>query len=224
MTESLFLIPFLFSGTSFANDSDVDSFVAEVLSPASSQVEEAVPEEEPANTSSSSSSPSRRRDPATLGDFNGNKTSDTAPPSPELIDLNNEINKLDSKAAKKDGGESQGSFSSGASASGPSVSARDRKQLIMKTIADNYPELKSCYRQGLKKEAHLKEGKVVMGWNIDAQGKVAGVEIQSSQLENKEVEKCMTEQLSTWQFPRQAKLSGSKDRMTYTFQFFSERE
>ncbi|HEY8271838.1 MAG TPA: AgmX/PglI C-terminal domain-containing protein [Pseudobdellovibrionaceae bacterium] len=107
--------------------------------------------------------------------------------------------------------------------SAPPVSAKDRKAAVMKTISDNYEELKVCYQEGLKKNSEMK-GKVVLGWSMDTQGRVSGVEVLTSQLNNKQVEKCMAEHLANWHFPRQAKLRSSKDRMTYAFQFVSEKE
>ncbi|MGZ3796424.1 MAG: AgmX/PglI C-terminal domain-containing protein [Pseudobdellovibrionaceae bacterium] len=103
------------------------------------------------------------------------------------------------------------------------VSAKVRKEMVMKTIADNYGDLKVCFENGLKKSPEMK-GKVVMGWSIDNQGHVSGVEVLTSQLNNKGVEKCMADRLANWSFPRQAKLQGNKDRMTYAFQFLSEKE
>lgn len=103
------------------------------------------------------------------------------------------------------------------------VSAKDRKAMIMQTISQNYPDLKTCYHDGLRRNSDMR-GKVTMGWAMDPQGRVSGAEVQTSQLNNKQVEKCMVERLSNWRFPQQAKLQGSKDRMTYTFQFVPERD
>jgi hypothetical protein len=103
------------------------------------------------------------------------------------------------------------------------VSSKERKAMVLQTIADNYSELNTCYRDGLKKSSEMK-GKVVLGWNMDTQGRVSGVEVLTSQLNNKQVEKCMADRLSEWRFPRQAKRQGNKDRMTYAFQFVSEKE
>ncbi len=105
----------------------------------------------------------------------------------------------------------------------PGVSAKDRKAMILQTISNNYDELKSCYHEGLRYKSGMK-GKVVMGWSMDLQGRVSRAEVHASQLNDKQVEKCMVERLSNWRFPRQAKLQGSKDRMTYTFQFLPERD
>lgn len=121
-----------------------------------------------------------------------------------------EIKKLDSHSASSGGSTAP-------------VSAKERKELVMRTISQNYRDLKDCYHDGLKKSSEMK-GKVVMGWEMDTQGRVSGVEVQTSQLNNKQVEKCMADRLSGWRFPRQAKLQGSKDRMTYTFQFIPETD
>lgn len=106
-------------------------------------------------------------------------------------------------------------------ASSSRVSAKDRKALILRTISNNYSELKSCYHEGLRKNSGMK-GKVVMGWRMDPQGRVSAAEVQMSQLQSKQVEKCLVERVSNWRFPSQAKLQGSKDRMSYTFQFLPE--
>jgi hypothetical protein len=128
-------------------------------------------------------------------------------PLPEGVDLSKELEQIDQPVE---------------SASAP-VSAKDRKAMVMSTISRNYRDLKNCYNDGVKKNSEMK-GKVTMGWAMDAQGRVSGVEVLTSQLNNKQVEKCMVDRLSSWTFPRQAKLQGSKDRMNYTFQFVSEKE
>lgn len=131
-------------------------------------------------------------------------------PMPEGMDLASELDRQ--PAAVQD-----------AEISPSPVSAKDRKAMIMQTISQNYPDLKTCYHDGLRRNSDMK-GKVVMGWTMDTQGRVSGAEVQTSQLNNKQVEKCMVERLSNWRFPRQAKLQGSKDRMTYTFQFVPEKD
>jgi len=103
------------------------------------------------------------------------------------------------------------------------VSAKDRKALVMQTISRYYPELKACYQEGLRRNSSMK-GKVVVGWSMDKNGQVVGAEMQSSQLKNEGVEKCMLGRMSNWRFPPQAKLQGSSDRMTYTFQFVPEKD
>lgn len=130
-------------------------------------------------------------------------------PMPEgAVDFNAEINRSSQQES---------------SDSGPSLSAKERRALILRTIADNYRDLKACYHEGLRKKSDMK-GKVVLGWSMDNLGRVSGVEVQSSQLKNQQVEKCMTERLAGWRFPRQAKIAGSKDRMTHTFHFVPENE
>jgi len=128
-------------------------------------------------------------------------------PTPEGIDLGKELDKLDRPAES----------------AGAPVSAKDRKAMVLSTISKNYRDLKNCFNDGVKKNADMK-GKVVMGWAMDTQGRVSGAEVLTSQLNDKQVEKCMVDRLSSWTFPRQAKLQGSKDRMTYTFQFVAEND
>ncbi|WP_413287966.1 AgmX/PglI C-terminal domain-containing protein [Bdellovibrio sp. HCB337] len=131
-------------------------------------------------------------------------------PPPQGVDLGKELESLESSKSSSD-------------SSAAPVSAKERKEHILRTISDNYRDLKTCYHDGLKKKSEMK-GKVVMGWAMDAQGRVSGVEVQTSQLHNKDVEKCMVDRLSGWRFPRQAKLASSKDRMTYTFHFVPEKD
>lgn len=98
------------------------------------------------------------------------------------------------------------------------ASAKDRKNMVLQTISKNYPTLKSCYQQGLKHKSDMR-GKVVMTWDLDPRGKVTSAGIEDSQLNNKNVEECLVKRFSEWHFPSQAKIAGSKDRMTYTFHF-----
>jgi len=101
------------------------------------------------------------------------------------------------------------------------VTAKDRKDMVIKTISRNFPELKNCYKQGLKKDAKM-EGKVEMAWDLDAQGKVVAAAVDKSQLGNKEVEACLVKRFSEWYFPAQAKIKNSQGRMKYTFTFTPE--
>jgi|GEM_PF-3776900 hypothetical protein len=101
------------------------------------------------------------------------------------------------------------------------VSAKDRKDMVMKTISRNFTSLKSCYKAGLKKNGKM-EGKVVMGWDLDAEGRVVKATVDNSQLGNKEVEACMVQRFSEWDFPAAAKIKNSQGRMTYTFTFTPE--
>jgi hypothetical protein len=101
------------------------------------------------------------------------------------------------------------------------VSAKDRKDMVIRTITKNFPELKYCYKQGLKGNAKM-EGKVVMGWDLDPQGKVKAAVVDNSQLKNKSVEECMLKKFSEWTFPAQAKIQNSQGRMSYTFHFTPE--
>ncbi|MNK83415.1 hypothetical protein D3C87_1032280 [compost metagenome] len=103
------------------------------------------------------------------------------------------------------------------------ASAKDRKNMVLTTISSNYPELKGCYHQGLKKDSEMK-GKVVMTWDLDAEGKVFAADVENSQLKNKSVEECLVKKFSQWQFPKHAKIQGSTSRMTYTFHFVPENQ
>lgn len=101
------------------------------------------------------------------------------------------------------------------------ATAKDRKNMVLSTISANYPELKTCYHQGLKKDSDMK-GKVVITWDLDAEGNVFAADVENSQLKNKSVEDCLVKKFSGWQFPKHAKIQGSTSRMTYTFHFVPE--
>lgn len=101
------------------------------------------------------------------------------------------------------------------------ASAKDRKNMVLSTISTNYPDLKACYNQGLKKDSDMK-GKVVITWDLDAEGNVFAADVENSQLKNKGVEECLVKKFSNWQFPKHAKIQGSNSRMTYTFHFVPE--
>jgi hypothetical protein len=143
-----------------------------------------------------------------------------APPSPELIDIENQ---LDGKAKKKDaftGKKDAAKENSQDEGAGP-ISAKERKELIMKTISQNFDQMKDCYKKGRAKNPEM-QGKVTFSWNIDPQGKATAVEMVSSQLKDKDVEKCLSAQLGTWKFPRETKMRSAKDRMNYSFDFVPE--
>ncbi len=142
------------------------------------------------------------------------------PDSGTGVELSAELNEL-ATPAKSQGAPTKSGVSS--SSNRLSVSAKDRKEAVVKTISQNYPQLKQCYEQGLKKNSGL-QGKVVFSWGIEDDGKVSAVEIQSSEINTKDVEKCMSERLAAWRFPQDARLKSNKDRMTYTFHFISEGE
>ena len=103
------------------------------------------------------------------------------------------------------------------------ASAKDRKNMVLSTISANYSGLKGCYHQGLKKDSDMK-GKVVMTWDLDAEGKVFAADVENSQLKNKTVEECLVKTFSEWQFPKHAKIQGSTSRMTYTFHFVPDNQ
>lgn len=103
------------------------------------------------------------------------------------------------------------------------VSAKERHALVMQTISENYDQLKRCYSDGLKKKPAM-HGKVLMAWTMDKQGRVGEASVESSDLNNQVVEQCMTKSLASWHFPRSAKSGGSRDRMSYTFEFNQDKE
>ena len=145
-------------------------------------------------------------------------------PNPEIAEIADSVNEQDVQQVLDSALDQQSSRTPASveqSAPVGEVTAKERKEMVLKTISRNFPSLKSCYKAGLKKNSKM-EGKVVMAWDLDAQGNVVKAEVDNSQLGNKEVEACMVKRFSEWDFPAQAKIKNSQGRMTYTFTFTPE--
>jgi Ca-activated chloride channel family protein len=79
-------------------------------------------------------------------------------------------------------------------------------------------QMKLCYTKALKKNPGL-AGKVVVKIHIDKNGKVKKVEIVSSTIKCREMEKCMLKAIKKWQFP--APHGGGEVVINYPFIFTS---
>ncbi|WP_413585166.1 AgmX/PglI C-terminal domain-containing protein [Bdellovibrio sp. HCB274] len=77
------------------------------------------------------------------------------------------------------------------------------KEAIRRVIRAKLHEVKSCYERALNTVAKgtRLEGKVILGWEIVAQGQARNVVVKSSSLGNKQVENCIKDRLASWTFP-----------------------
>ncbi|MEK2687566.1 AgmX/PglI C-terminal domain-containing protein [Bdellovibrio sp. GT3] len=77
------------------------------------------------------------------------------------------------------------------------------KEAIRRVIRAKLHEVKSCYERALNTVAKgtRLEGKVILGWEIVAQGQARNVVVKSSSLGNKQVENCIRDRLASWTFP-----------------------
>jgi hypothetical protein len=77
------------------------------------------------------------------------------------------------------------------------------KEAIRRVIRAKLHEVKSCYERALNTKAKgtRLEGKVILGWEIVAQGQARNVKVKSSTLGDKGVENCIRDRLASWTFP-----------------------
>ncbi|WP_413558443.1 AgmX/PglI C-terminal domain-containing protein [Bdellovibrio sp. HCB209] len=77
------------------------------------------------------------------------------------------------------------------------------KEAIRRVIRAKLHEVKSCYERALNTKAKgtRLEGKVILGWEIVAQGQARNVKVKSSTLGDKQVENCIRDRLASWTFP-----------------------
>ena len=89
------------------------------------------------------------------------------------------------------------------------------KSDIQQVVSRRSAAVKYCYEQALAGKPSL-AGKVVAVWTIDLDGKVLTTKIQSSTLQDKGVESCITRAIQRWQF---AKPNGGRCIISYPFIF-----
>lgn len=95
------------------------------------------------------------------------------------------------------------------------------KEAIRRVIKAKLHEVKSCYERVLNtmpKGTKL-EGKVVIGWEILAQGKTRNVRVKSSTLGNAQVENCVKSRLANWTFPEPPVGIDAAEVEAYPFMF-----
>lgn len=77
------------------------------------------------------------------------------------------------------------------------------KEAIRRVIRSNKHELQGCYERALNtlEKGRKLEGKIVLSWEIVANGHARNVKVKSSNLGNSQVENCIRDRLASWTFP-----------------------
>lgn len=93
------------------------------------------------------------------------------------------------------------------------------KEAIRRRVRHYLSEIQGCYNRELNKleRGQKLEGKVVVSWEIIAQGAARNVRVKSSTLNNKLVEGCIRDRLASWSFPEPPK--GMTAEVSYPFYF-----
>ncbi len=73
------------------------------------------------------------------------------------------------------------------------------KEAVRRTVRENLRQVQACYEKELSKIPGL-TGKVTVGWDIIAGGRVQNAKVISSTLNNKNVENCIVRRLRAWRF------------------------
>ncbi len=100
----------------------------------------------------------------------------------------------------------------------PTADGELSPDIIKKVMADKAGAVKACYQKELQKNPDL-SGAIKVAFMIGADGKVVGVKIESSSIDNVQVENCIVDNIKSWRFP-QAK-GGGNTKVNKTFQFKS---
>ena len=94
------------------------------------------------------------------------------------------------------------------------------KEVIREVIRHNIGQVRSCYEQVLGRD-HALAGRVSVVLKIEPNGRIVATGIQSSTMDNLEVEDCVGHAVCNWQFPRP--LGGGVVIVSYPFNFTSSR-
>lgn len=72
---------------------------------------------------------------------------------------------------------------------------------ILKVVRSHMAAIQFCYEKELQRFPHL-QGKVLLAWKVELDGRVSISKIESSSLSNASAESCMARQVKAWQFPK----------------------
>ena len=75
------------------------------------------------------------------------------------------------------------------------------KEVIRRVVRRNLSQVRYCYERELMKNPRL-VGKLTIKWVVAADGTVARASVMDSQLNNPAVERCMTQKIKRWRFPK----------------------
>ncbi|MBL8910746.1 MAG: DUF2330 domain-containing protein [Archangium sp.] len=83
----------------------------------------------------------------------------------------------------------------------PTVGTGIQKEQVVRIIKSNQGQLRYCYERELQRNPSLR-GRVVLMFEIGAEGNVAASAIQSTTMNAPEVESCIAGRAKTWRFPK----------------------
>lgn len=89
------------------------------------------------------------------------------------------------------------------------------KEVIRKVVRAHIVEIRECYNEGLTRDPEL-AGKLVVGFEIAADGAVKRSEISESSLADAQVEACVAAAVRSWTFPAP---QGGAVEVAYPFAF-----
>ncbi|HRO68080.1 MAG TPA: AgmX/PglI C-terminal domain-containing protein, partial [Pseudobdellovibrionaceae bacterium] len=77
------------------------------------------------------------------------------------------------------------------------------REAVRRRVRHYLHEIRGCYNRELNKleKGERLEGKVVISWEIVAQGVARNVRVKSSTLGSPTVENCIRQRLASWSFP-----------------------
>jgi hypothetical protein len=88
------------------------------------------------------------------------------------------------------------------------------RSVVQATIAKYLSQVRACYETGLKRNPGL-GGQVTMGFEIGAEGDLNFARVQRSNLDDKDVEQCISQRMMSWKFPKPR--GGVSVKVSYPF-------
>ncbi|WP_164016673.1 AgmX/PglI C-terminal domain-containing protein [Pyxidicoccus trucidator] len=76
------------------------------------------------------------------------------------------------------------------------------KDAIQEVLAAHRPEIRACYEQTIRTRGFTPEGRLVVGFVIEADGAVRESRLVSATTDSPMLERCVLERVATWTFPR----------------------
>lgn len=90
------------------------------------------------------------------------------------------------------------------------------REIIQRVVREHRREIRACYEGELQRNQNL-EGRISIEWVISPNGSVAASQVESSTMNNSEVESCLARRIRSWRFPEPR--GGGTVRVTYPFVF-----
>lgn len=97
-----------------------------------------------------------------------------------------------------------------------------RRQTLRKQIATNARTIRACIIAANKKGAAFSGSEMTLAWDVLQSGKVEHANIQSTDVANEEIKKCVVASMSAWDFAESMQSAAKKSRIQYTFRFTKE--